>query len=75
MILGRWVLVRVGTSGVSLTPRSCDDPDKGLPAGAPQLEVGKWVDISPPGLAKQDPEQMIGQGITMEPCMLTADWL
>lgn len=53
-----------GGTGVAETCEGTTD----LPAGAPELEVGRWTDITPPEIPKGDPENLIGQGLTMDPC-------
>jgi hypothetical protein len=49
------------------TPPKCAEPGKkGLPANAPNLPVGKWVNITPQGL---DPKMNnISTGLAFDPC-------
>lgn len=56
-----------GGSGGTGIAETCEGVTE-LPAGAPELEVGRWVDITPPEIPKGDPENLIGQGLTMDPC-------
>ena len=39
-----------------------------LPAGKPTLTAGRWVDITPPNIPKGKPDNLIAQGLTMDPC-------
>jgi photosystem II stability/assembly factor-like uncharacterized protein len=39
-----------------------------LPENAPDLEVGVWKDITQPEIPKGDAEDMIAQGMAMDPC-------
>jgi hypothetical protein len=46
-----------------------------LPDDAPEFQAGTWIDITPPGIPKGDPNTMIGQGLALDPCdMKTLYW-
>lgn len=56
-----------GGSGAG-APQDCSQPPTpGLPADAPALEVGKWVDITPAGLPVTGPEHT-AQGMAIDRC-------
>lgn len=55
------------TSGAAATSVRCKK-STALPANAPRLQVGTWVDITPRGIPKGNPEHLIGQGLALDPC-------
>src|SRR5512141_1169470 len=44
------------------------DPAAPLPGGAPQLEKGVWVQITPSGVQTGSADTCLGQGIALDPC-------
>jgi hypothetical protein len=54
---------------VPWTPPECaDDSSSALPETAPQLTVGQFVNISPPGVPFNSKAEAITQGMTIDPC-------
>lgn len=45
----------------------CEDSGN-LPDGAPKLEPGVWKNVTPEGIPLGDAENIIGQGLAMDPC-------
>ncbi|HEV8244621.1 MAG TPA: hypothetical protein VGP93_02505, partial [Polyangiaceae bacterium] len=46
-----------------------------LPGDAPDLIAGTWVDLTPPSIPKGNAENLIGQGLVLDPCdMKTLYW-
>jgi hypothetical protein len=56
-----------GTTGGGGIAEKCQGTTT-LPADAPKLTVGRWVDVTPAGIPKGRPDDVIGQGLVMDPC-------